>query len=381
MRFRDSFRRLRFGSLRFGSLLGFTTMLAGLLLSPAVPARSQVTTTGSVSGQVTDQQNAAIPGAEVKLFEALTNSTQSTVTNEAGRYIFVSVPSGIYDITVTKDGFTAFKVSRQQVSVGIAVTINAALSIGATTTTVEATAAAGSELQTMNATVGQTITGQQLASPDSRPRREFVLHAAAGVLPTGQVAGAVADQNMYQLDGGNNSSDMDGNNAVYTNASGNTAGGAGGTPSGVIPTPIESIEEFKVSVNNQTSDFNGASGAQVPMGTKRGTNQCHGALHEYILLEPWAARAGRTITRSSTAASSRFRSATRTVSAVPSVANLSPSPWPEEKRSSSSITKGVAIRRSPLRPWCRPRCARGRHPGTGFSGTYQAYNLNPTPVT
>ncbi len=257
-------------------------MLAGLLLSPAVPAWSQVTTTGSVSGQVTDQQNAAIPGAEVKLFEASTNSTQSTVTNEAGRYIFVSVPSGIYDITVTKDGFTAFKVSRQQVSVGIAVTINAALSIGATTTTVEVTAAAGSELQTMNATVGQTITGQQLASLPTLGRDANSFYTLQpGVLPTGQVAGAVADQNMYQLDGGNNSSDMDGNNAVYTNASGNTAGGAGGTPSGVIPTPIESIEEFKVGTNNQTADFNGAAGGQVAMVTKRGTNQWHGSLYEY----------------------------------------------------------------------------------------------------
>ena len=139
-----------------------------------------------------------------------------------------------------------------------------------------ANAAAGAELQTTNATVGQTISWLQLASLPSLGRDAnalFVLQPA--VLPTGQVAGAVSDQNMYQLDGGNNSSDMDGNYSVYTNASGNTAGGAGGTPSGVMPTPIESIEEFKVATNNQTADFNGSAGGQVQMITKRGTNQFH----------------------------------------------------------------------------------------------------------
>jgi hypothetical protein len=74
---------------------------------------------------------------------------------------------------------------------------------------------------------------------------------------------------------------MDGNNIVYTNASGNMAGGAGGTPSGVMPTPIESIEEFKVGTNNQTADFNGAAGGQVQMVTKRGSNQFHGSGYEY----------------------------------------------------------------------------------------------------
>ena len=55
----------------------------------------------------------------------------------------------------------------------------------------------------------------------------------------------------------------------------------GGTPSGVMPTPVESIEEFKVGTSNQTADFNGAAGSQVQMVTKRGTNTYHGALYEF----------------------------------------------------------------------------------------------------
>ena len=251
----------------------------------APTARSQVTSSGSVAGQVVDQQSAAIPGAEIKLFDPTTNSVQTTVTNDAGRYVFISVAPGTYDITVSKQGFSMFKVSKQQVQVGLAVTINATLEVGSTATTVEVTAAAGAELQTMNATVGQTISGQQLATLPTLGRDANAFYTLQpGVLPTGQVAGAVSDQNLYQLDGGNNSSDMDGNYAVYTNASGNTAGGAGGTPSGVMPTPIESIEEFKVGTNNQTADFNGAAGGQVAMVTRRGTNQWHGSGLRILLL-------------------------------------------------------------------------------------------------
>lgn len=204
--------------------LAFGLLCLGVLVSlGTTTAWSQVTSTGSLNGQVTDQQSAAIVGAEVRLVDTSTNSTQVTLTNDAGRYVFISVTPGVYDITVSKQGFNVHKVSAQQVQVGLALTINATLAVGSTTTTVEVTAAAGAELQTTNATVGQTISGLQLASLPSLGRDAnalFVLQPA--VLPTGQVAGAVSDQNMYQLDGGNNSSDMDGNYSVYTNASGNT---------------------------------------------------------------------------------------------------------------------------------------------------------------
>ncbi len=48
-----------------------------------------------------------------------------------------------------------------------------------------------------------------------------------------------------------------------------------------MPTPIESIEEFKVGTSGQTADFNGSSGSQMQMVTKRGTNQFHGSGYEY----------------------------------------------------------------------------------------------------
>jgi hypothetical protein len=80
-----------------------------------------------------------------------------------------------------------------------------------------------------------------------------------GVAPGGQVAGTAADQSAFQLDGGNNSDDMAGNYSAYTTSN-------GGGPSGVVPTPVESVEEFKVGITNQTADFNGAAGSPGPDG-------------------------------------------------------------------------------------------------------------------
>jgi hypothetical protein len=110
-----------------------------------------------------------------------------------------------------------------------------------------------------------------------------------GVSPDGSVAGAVVDQSTFMLDGGQNTNDMDGSMQVYTPSfGGDPTGGIvanvfGGAPTGVMPTPLDSIEEFKVNTTNQTADFNSSAGAQVQVVTKRGTNSWHGAAYNYYL--------------------------------------------------------------------------------------------------
>ena len=86
----------------------------------------------------------------------------------------------------------------------------------------------------------------------------------------------------FSLDGGNNSNDMDGSMTDYTGSyARNAFGGAGNPPSGVLPTPVDTIEEFKVSTAGQTADFNGSSGSQISVATKRGGNQFHGSAYYY----------------------------------------------------------------------------------------------------
>lgn len=245
------------------------------LLATWATASGQFAGTGSLSGQVTDPQNASINRAEVHLTDTATNAVRSTRTNAAGRYDFSNLPPGTYNLAVSSDGFQATRISGQQVEVGKQLTLDVTLPIGSTATTVNVEASAGAELQTDNSTVGETLTGESLLLLPNLGRDANALTTLqVGVTPSGQVAGVQSDQNAFQLDGGNNTDDMAGTNSTYTVNASNVA-------SGVVPTPIESIEEFTVGISNLTADFNGAAGSQVQMVTKRGTSQFHGSLYDY----------------------------------------------------------------------------------------------------
>ncbi|HLK17554.1 MAG TPA: carboxypeptidase-like regulatory domain-containing protein [Bryobacteraceae bacterium] len=249
----------------------------------SIPALAQSSSSGTVEGQVKDQQGAVIPGVEVKLTDPSTNITLTATTNEAGRYNITNVTPTTYNLTFSKNGFSAYRVNQQAVSVGDILTVNAVLEIGAVSNVIEVRGSSGAELQTVNATVGTSVVGESLTYLPifGSDASSLALYQPA-VSPGGQVAGAMYDQNTFQLDGGNNSNDMDGSMTDYTGSYGHNAyGGFGNPPSGLLPTPVDTIEEFKVATAGQTADFNGSSGSQVSVVTKRGTNQFHGTGYYY----------------------------------------------------------------------------------------------------
>jgi len=262
------------------------TVVLAIFCSMNVPSsRGQAVSTGVVTGQVVDPQDKFVVGAAVTLTDVSTGSARSTQTNDVGRYVFTQVPPGTYNVSVTKEGFSQTRISDQAVAVGLTLTVNVQLKVGASSQTVEVTYTPGAELQTMNSTMGTTIDGNSvLLLPNIGREAAALATLQPAVTPNGYTAGAVNDQNTYQLDGGNISDDMAGSNNIYTPSLANPNPVAtGGAATGVIPTPVESIEEVKVSVNNQTADFNSSAGSQVQMVTKRGTNQFHGSLYEYYL--------------------------------------------------------------------------------------------------
>ena len=239
---------------------------------------------GTITGRVTDQTQAIIAGADVVVIDVSTGETQETSTNETGLYIFNTIKPGTYDVSIEKAGFRQAKFPKQTVEIGTSLTLNVSLELGAATQTVTVEAEAGAQLQTLSSTVGTTISGPSMVLLPNLGRDASSLAIfQPGVSPGGMVGGAMSDENTFQLDGGNNSSDMDGNQTVYTAAYSNAAGitNSGNPPTGVMPTPVESIEEFKVNTAGQTADFNGSSGSQVQMVTKRGSNDFHGAGYEY----------------------------------------------------------------------------------------------------
>ncbi len=245
-----------------------------------VPAYGQVTGTGTILGTVTDQSGAVVVSAEVKLTERATGSFQVQPTNSAGRFTFSSVKPGTYDIEVTSKGFRKLVVANQELIIGGEINLPLVLELGAASQTVEVTSTPGAELQTLNSAMSTSVSGSSLLQLPSVDRDAasilyFVptaapkFNGAEGNVTSGQIAGATSDQNTYYLDGGNNSSGLEGDNA-YIN-----------TGHGVVPMNMESIQEFTVNTNNMTADFSASSGGEVVVTTKRGTNAWHGSAYDY----------------------------------------------------------------------------------------------------
>jgi hypothetical protein len=252
----------------------------------ATMAFAQSSNAGTVTGTVADPSGALVPGATITLTDLASKRILKTVTNKDGAYVMANVPPGNYSISATKAGFSMDQIPSQEVSVGTQTTANFRMALGSESTTIEVQAS-NADLQTMSATTGQTVDPQMVESLPAigRDVATFVT-MQPGVSPSGQVAGTTADQATFQLDGGSNSSDMDGTQGSYT--SNNVNAGAGGfistaPPGGVVPMPQDSIEEFKVSTSGQTADFNNSTGSQSQIVTKRGRDKVHGTVYEYYL--------------------------------------------------------------------------------------------------
>ena len=135
-----------------------SALFTGLILCSTVlwvggaPMWAQSTNTGTIAGTVTDSTNAVVNGAAVTLTDNATKNSRSATTNDAGRYIFVDVTPGTFELSVAKQGFSTSKTTIT-VQVGSSTTANLTLQVGGSNVVVEVTAA-GNELQTMNATVG-----------------------------------------------------------------------------------------------------------------------------------------------------------------------------------------------------------------------------------
>jgi len=256
-----------------------------VLAAIALQAVAQTEGTGTVIGVVTDPSAAVVPAAKIELRDTATGVVRSAVTNNAGRYAFVGVQPGTYSVKSTHPGFKEVAVPEVIVEVGRSYTINLELSLGASQSVVEVTTTPGAELQTLDSSVGSAVGGDTLLmvptltrnatsllllQPTSVPQQASSQSSTLG----GQVGGAHSDQNSIMLDGGNITNGTSANNDYLVNFDGG--------PEGSIPTPIESIQEFRVSTSNPTASFSGASGSETVLVTKRGGNQYHGSGYWYL---------------------------------------------------------------------------------------------------
>src|SRR5882757_1882825 len=268
-------------------LLGFVVLFVFVVLTMPVSLSAQTASTSTVTGTVSDKTGATIPNAKVELEDVDTKAKTSVTTGSDGSYTFPSVRPGNYSIIVSGKGFRQSVVTGVRVEVGKSALVNVSLEVGGMTETVEVSAT-GLQLQTLDATMGNVLdanllshlptlsrdaTSLLLLQPMSIPGFNGPGGSGEGNLSGGSVAGARADQNTFMIDGGDATSNMEGGGGYNS--------GFVATPRAVVPTPVESLEEFRVATNNAGTDFTRSAGAEVQMVTKRGTNNWHGAGYWY----------------------------------------------------------------------------------------------------
>jgi hypothetical protein len=243
-----------------------TALVLALAAMPV--AFGQTSTTGVVGGVVTDPSGAVVPKAEVELTNTETNTGVKQSTNEAGQFVFAGLAPGTYKVTVKMAGFRTASTPNLEVEVNKSVSVPVKLEVGGAAEVVEVSAAA-MQLQTTDAQIGNTVqTDAILRLPNLTRNATELMNIQPAVVVGGsnltmRAAGAIDDQNTVTLDG------LDITQQVVA---GNTA----------VPTPDDSVEEFRVTVLTPNSSLVRASGAQVTLVGRTGSNDVHWALYEYL---------------------------------------------------------------------------------------------------
>ncbi|HTC87354.1 MAG TPA: carboxypeptidase-like regulatory domain-containing protein [Bryobacteraceae bacterium] len=245
--------------------------------------------TSSLHGVISDAQGAVVPGAVVALSSATTGLSRQVVTDNTGAYQILQVMPGEYALTVTKPGFAQATQEHVVLQINTPATLNVQLEVGTTGQTVNVTAEA-STISTSDAQIGNTFTEHSIRQLPLDTRNVVqLLSLQPGVTSSGEVMGSRRDQNNIVLDGvdvNDNENSGIGGVRVPGSAQGSNANL---TPdeqpvagfNSVLPIPLDSVQEFRVTVAGQGADEGRSSGGQVVLVTKSGTNQLHGSAYAY----------------------------------------------------------------------------------------------------
>ena len=249
-----------------------------VVLTLATAAFTQ-TATSSLRGTVTDPKGSVVQGATVKLSDATRGFSRETKTDDRGEYQYQQLPPGTYDVTATAANVGTITQKGVRLLVSTPTTLDLTLKLTGSTTTVEVVATAPA-VNTTDATIGNAFSAERIRDLPIQDRRaENLLSLQPGVTYTGPpdnnvkptfdsrngaVGGARSDQTNLTVDGIDNN---DVNNGFAFQ--------------GALRTPIDSVQEFRVTTSNSNADVGRSSGAQVTLVTKSGTNSLHGALFEF----------------------------------------------------------------------------------------------------
>lgn len=116
---------------------------------------------GAITGTVSDPAGAVVPTAPVAARNTESGAQYETVTTATGNYTLASLPAGVYELSVSANGFNKFVQQGLRVQVAITIRVDVVLKVGSTNESVTVTAAAAL-IRAENAEQSQTISGERI---------------------------------------------------------------------------------------------------------------------------------------------------------------------------------------------------------------------------
>ncbi len=266
--------------------------LAILFFAPLVAFAQQ--STGTLSGTVTDPQDAVIASAKVEVANIDTGAVFRTQTNGQGSYTAPGLAVGRYEVRAELAGFKRAVRSGITLQVNQNAQVNLVLQVGQVAETVEVKGEA-SLVDSSSATVGTVIENRQVQALPLNGRGALALTLLTpGVFSNaGPINSGFGDRGIQisslSINGspnGMNNQMLDGNNNTLS-----YVGEVG------VPPAVDAVEEFKVQSGTMSAEFGFTAGGAINLVTKSGTNQIHGTLYEFFRNDKLDARNAFATTR------------------------------------------------------------------------------------
>src|ERR1017187_7038972 len=234
---------------------------------------------GSITGIVTDAQNAVIASATVVVTNMATNVSNSVTTNQTGYFEVDFLIPGTYSVTGEISGFEKLVRTGITLNTGDRLAVNMQLKVGQTSTSIEV-AADAPLVQSTNAVGGRVLDTRDIANLPVTTMNPWAFQAITpGAVFTGSPGisrvmdhAGTASYDIMGLATGSNEFLLDGAPVTGTNG-----GRAGFVPSS------EAVDEVRIETNAFDASMGHSVGAYISATTKSGTNAIHGsAFSQYM---------------------------------------------------------------------------------------------------
>jgi len=239
------------------------------------PALAQSIHDGKLTGTITSEDRAVMPGATVEISSpSQMGGTRTAITSANGTYVFLNVTPGRYTVTASMAGFKTSVRENIDITADTTVTLDVVLPVGAVSETVTVSAE-GPMVDVKSATTDSRIDKELIAKlPTSRDAFYDLALTAPGMfdsassnsLPSPTAYGSATNENVFLING--------------VNATDPEAG-AFGT---LVNVNYDAVEEVRIVGLGSKAEYGSFSGATIDVVTKSGSNAFHGTGAVYSLL-------------------------------------------------------------------------------------------------